>query len=147
VSLPVAQQCLSAVIARLRELGIEGIGADEIVARDVPVNWMEFAPRGLSVVQLKRLEAGGTTASEDYGYQFLVVRSRGSAKGTSESTAGVELWKAQVFPAFNYRRLSPVTEVYQCRVADGSELDKRPWEDNRALSVVLITCWARERRP
>jgi hypothetical protein len=31
-------------------------------------------------------------------------------------------------------------------VSSGDYLSQRPWEENKAISTMVVTCWARERR-
>ena len=142
----VANQCLDAVISTLRGITLDGVASDEIVARDAPSDWMDFRPRGISVIPLEEQELPGTNQSEDYGYPFLLVRASGTAKGWNEHGEITPRWRNTVRKAFNQRRLVGVSEVWICQVSSGDYLSQRPWEENKAISTMVVTCWARERR-
>lgn len=147
MTLTVSDQCKQAVIATIQDLGLEGVEDDEIRGRDAPADWNSFQHRGISVIGLAEQELPGTNASEDYGYPFLVVWCKGTGKGPEEETTQQAEWRHAVRTAFNQKRLPAVTEVWICLVNNGELLNKREWADNRALSTLVVTCWARQRRP
>lgn len=142
----IAEECRDAVVSTIRSLNLDGVALDEVVPRDAPDDWTGFKPRGISVVALEEQELPGTNRSEDYGYPFLIIRASGTGKGRDEMGAVTSRWRDAIRKAFNQRRLAGVAAVWICIVNNGDFLPQRPWEDNRALSSLVVTCWARERR-
>jgi len=140
----VAEQCANSIIETIRGLGIQGVDADEIALRDIAED--TYAPRGISVVPMVESEGAGTNAKDDYGYRFMVIMSRGTGKSWSESTTLLQDWRNAVRKAFNNKRLADVTKVHICGVTNGDYLQPRKWQDSKAASILVVTCWAREAR-
>jgi hypothetical protein len=140
----VAEQCAEAIQAIIRNLGMEGIEADEVKIRSIPSQ--EILPRGISIVAREELEGGGTNAKDDYGYPFMIVMSRGNGRPWSEDAATLANWRNSIRKAFNNKRLREVDKVHICGVQNGDYLQTKQWQENKTASILTITCWAREAR-
>lgn len=140
----VQSKCRQVLVQRIQGLGLEGFEAVEIVARDRPSDW-GLTPRGISIVAMNELEGAGTNAKDDYGYPFLVVISCGTGKTWDENFERLSRIRTSIRKAFSNKR-PDVQEVHICGVRNDDFLADRPWQNNRALSVLVVTFWARESR-
>ena len=140
----VAEMRAKTIVETIRGLGISGVEADEVVLRDMSEE--TYAPRGISVIPMVESEGAGTNAKDDYGYRFMLVMSRGTGKAWSENTTLLQEWRNTLRKAFNNKRLSDVPKVHICGVSNGDYLQPRKWQESRAVSILVVTCWAREAR-
>ena len=133
----------------IKEIGpFPGVSTGEVVARDRPSDWKDFAYRGISVIIDGETEAPGTVNKDDHGYRYLVVLSAGTSKGSAGGTTDwVHETRATIRDRFNNKRISEIPQCMICSAAPGETMSRRPWEDAKAVSVLVITCWAREIRP
>ena len=141
----VADQCRDAIVLGLRQLGLKGLEAGEIVARDKPQDWA-FLPRGLAVVPDKEMEGPGTNERDDYGYVFGLYWSRGTGKDWDGLASQLSDWRRQVRIKFNNKRFDNVPLVYLVGVRTADYLNDKTWQDNRAISALSVVCWSREAR-
>lgn len=148
MSQPLQLTFLDRIVEAIKALAPNpGLDPREVVARDMPSDWTNYAYRGISVIMERTAESAGTNCRDDYGHRFLVVFCAGTSKGSgSEVNRWIPESRDQVRKRFNNRRIDSVPECMICSVTDGEMESRKPWRDAIGVSVLIITCWARESR-
>jgi hypothetical protein len=145
------RQCLAEICTRIKQLGLEGLSADEVKVRRQPFRKSGdrtlIPHRGVTIHRIKPVQQAGTNRSEDIGYGCGITTFKGADH--SESVGPEQDWEEIIRRAFINQRLANVTpfkgHVCISTVEHGDwseEFDDHEYE----IGMLLIRVWARETR-
>jgi hypothetical protein len=145
-------QCLIAVVARLKLIGLDGINNDDIVDKTLPTDrGTNFQLNGTTTIVVSppgtegQSDGAGTNVRDDIVYPVTITILRADNQSEVKRPQGL-LWRQQINKAFRQQHLPGVPCVYRVRISPGPIVDQRAFWSGRYHSSFILRCTSREGR-
>lgn len=146
----VSETILTSVKSIVQGLSLDGIQSANIMAGKVPTSRKDLLPAfpGVLIAPYgNRTIIGGTNRSDDYSYTVLIAMLQASNTSQTENRDRAQLWSERIVRAFVKRRLSGVSQSYNCTLTSDVKFDAASFTqamiDINVIQLAFITREAR----
>ena len=122
------------------------IATADFVQRKFPWDVGASLP-GVFLSPVPELEKDATNASDDIGHGVQVTVAQTGNRSLTSNMDRLFYWREQAMGVFRNKRLSGVSDVYQCKIEPRPIIDPAAFAGQVDATAFVVRCWARTQRP